>query len=87
VDIRYSDKAVKQLKRLINGNRSSALAIVTTIEAYGENPAGNFDVKLLRGKHGDFKRLRVGRYRIIFDEENNVMTIYEIKHRKEAYYD
>ncbi len=85
--IRYSDKATKQLKRILKGSRPSALDIIATIEAYGENPLGNFDVKLLKGNYGDFKRLRVGQYRIIFDEMNQVMTIFEIKHRQEAYHD
>ncbi len=76
--IRYSDKATKQLKRILKGSRPSASDIIATIEAYGENPTGNFDVKLLKGKYGDFKRLRVGQYRIIFDEMRQVMTIYEI---------
>ena len=76
--IRYSDKATKQLKRILKGSRPSALDIIATIEAYGENPLGNFDVKLLKGNYGDFKRLRVGQYRIIFDEMRQVMTIYEI---------
>lgn len=61
--------------------------IIATIEGYAENPTGNFDVKLLKGKYGSFKRLRVGQYRIIFDEEKQVMSIYEIKHRQEAYHD
>lgn len=87
MNIRYSDKATKQLKRIMKGSRPSALDIITSIEAYGENPTGNFDVKLLKGKYGNFKRLRVGHYRIIFDEENQMMTIYEIKHRQEAYHD
>jgi mRNA interferase RelE/StbE len=83
MNIRYSDKATKQLKRIMKGNRPSALDIITSIEAYSENPTGNFE----KGKYGDFKRLRVGHYRIIFDEANQIMTIYEIKHRQEAYHD
>lgn len=47
--------------------------------------SGVFDIKLLKGEFGDFKRLRVGDYRIIFDEENKVINVYNIKHRKEAY--
>jgi mRNA-degrading endonuclease RelE of RelBE toxin-antitoxin system len=71
----------------LKGSRPSAQEIIAAIEAYGENPAGKFDVKLLKGKYGDFKRLRVGHYRIIFDEASQVMTIYEIKHRQEAHHD
>jgi len=44
-------------------------------------------LKVLKGKYGEFKRLRVGKYRIIFDNDGNVMFIYEVKHRQEAYND
>ena len=87
MNIKYSEKAEKQLKKIFKGNRQAALVIMNTIEAYGNNPSGNFSVKLLRGKYGIFKRLRVGNYRIIFDDAGNVMVIYEIKHRQEAYHD
>lgn len=85
--IKYSEKAERQLKRIWKGNRKAASLITDGIEAYAINPTGNLDVKLLRGKYGDFKRLRIGNYRVIFDEEENVMLIYEIKHRQEAYHD
>jgi mRNA-degrading endonuclease RelE of RelBE toxin-antitoxin system len=39
----------------------------------------------LKGKHATFKRLRAGEFRVIFDTENRIMNIYQIKHRKEAY--
>jgi len=61
--------------------------ILTTIESYSKNPRGRFDAKVLKGDYGDFKRLRAGNYRILFDEEYNVMFIYEIKHRQEASHD
>ena len=48
---------------------------------------GKNDIKYLKGKFGDFKRLRIGSYRVIFDNENNIMFVYEIKQRKDAYND
>jgi mRNA-degrading endonuclease RelE of RelBE toxin-antitoxin system len=60
---------------------------MNTIEAYGKNPYGNFDIKVLRAKYGEFKRLRTDNYRVIFDDGCNVMLIYEIKHRQETYHD
>ena len=87
MDICYSEKAEKQLKRICKGDKKSAAMLVAAIEAYAADPDGNFDVKVLKGSYGDFKRLRVGRYRIIFDDEGNIMLIYEIKHRQEAYND
>lgn len=85
--IKYSEKAEKQLQRIWKGNRKTATLIMDGIEAYAINPSGNLDVKLLTGKYGDFKRLRIGNYRVIFDEEGDVMLIYEVKHRQEAYHD
>lgn len=61
--------------------------ILETIEKYADDPNGNFDIKQLKGNYGDFKRLRVGNYRIIFDDDDNVLSIYEIKHRQGVYDD
>jgi addiction module RelE/StbE family toxin len=85
MEIKYSERAVKQFKQIHKGDKKSVKLIVETIEAYGQNPVGSFDIKVLKGKYGEFKRLRVGKYRIIFDDDGNVMFIYEVKHRQEAY--
>ncbi|HPI89920.1 MAG TPA: hypothetical protein PK859_11490 [Spirochaetota bacterium] len=61
--------------------------IIQGIEKYSENPDENHDIKLLKGRYGSFKRLRLGNYRVIFDDNNRVMHIYEIKHRQGAYND
>jgi mRNA interferase RelE/StbE len=87
MDIKYSETAFKQLKKISKGDKKSAALIVRAIEAYGENPRGKFDVKILKGDYGNFQRLRAGNYRIIFDDDGNVMFIYEIKHRQGAYND
>jgi len=87
LEIKYSEKAVKQIKQIMKGDRKSAIALIGSIEEYAKNPSGNFDVKTLKGKYAEFKRLRVGKYRIIFDDDGKVMVIYEVKHRQEAYYD
>mgnify|MGYP001612460347 CR=1 FL=1 len=85
MEIRYSEKSSKQIARIKKGDRKSAMMIIEAIEAYAENPSGNFDVKVLKGKYEDLKRLRVGNYRIIFEDDGNTMSIYEVKHRQEAY--
>jgi len=87
MEIQYSEKAVKQIKKIHKGDNKSAGMILKTIEAYAKNPAGRFDIKVLKGKYGNFKRLRAGAYRIIFEEIEKVILIYEIKHRQEAYHD
>ncbi len=83
--IQYSDKAVKQITKISRGDKKSAALILTKIEDYANNPQGNFDIKILRGKFEDLLRLRVGNYRIIFEVVEDAMYIYEVKHRKEAY--
>ncbi len=87
MEIKYSEKAVRQLKRIAKGDKKSAAMILRAIEKYRNNPQGNFDIKVLKGKYGNFKRLRAGNYRIIFDDDGNMMFIYEVKHRQEAYHD
>ena len=87
MEIQYSEKAVKQLKQIAKGDKRTASRILTVMENYARDPKGNFDVKVLKGKYAVFKRLRVGDYRVIFDEDENVMFIYEVKHRQEAYHD
>ncbi|HLA51469.1 MAG TPA: type II toxin-antitoxin system RelE/ParE family toxin [Thermodesulfobacteriota bacterium] len=85
MEIRYSEKSSKQIARIKKGDRKSAVMIIEAIETYAENPSGNFDIKVLKGKYEDLKRLRVGNYRIIFEDDGNIMSIYEVKHRQEAY--
>ena len=85
MEILYSQKAEKQLKKIHKSDKESAVRIVKAIESYAENPGGNFDVKILKGKMAAFKRLRVGNYRVIFDEEGHILHIYQIKHRQESY--
>ena len=87
MEIKYSEKADRQLKRIAKGDKKSAAMILNAIEKYSKNPQGKFDVKVLKGKYGSFKRLRIGNYRIIFDDDGNIMLIYEVRHRQEAYHD
>ena len=85
MEILYSEKAAKYLRKLVKTNKKLAQRIIAEIEAYAEKPGGHFDVKVLKGKFGSFKCLRVGDYRIIFDEEPQIIHVYDIQHRREAY--
>lgn len=87
MEIRYSGKAVKQFERINKGDKKSAKMILKTVETFAKNPVGNFDIKDLKGRYGNLKRLRTGNYRIIFEDNGKTMSIYEIKHRQEAYHD
>lgn len=85
--IQYSEVAVKQLKKIKKGDPKSASSILQSIENYAKEPGSVQNIKILKGKLRSFKRLRSGNYRVIFDEDNRIMYIYYIKHRKEAYDD
>lgn len=87
MEILYSVKAEKQLKNIAKGDKKSAQMIIMGIENYSNNPTKHSDVKILKGRFGIFKRLRIGNYRVIFDDQNRIMYIYEIKHRQGAYND
>jgi len=85
--IQYSLKAAKQLRKIFKADRQSAEMIISAIEKYAESPLNRSDVKILKGQFEDLKRLRVGNYRVIFDENLIIINVYEIKHRQEAYHD
>ena len=85
--ILYSEKSMKQLEKICKGDRKNADSIIRAIESYSLNPSGNSDIKVLRGKFGDFKRLRIGSYRVIFEDDGCIMRVLEVKHRQGAYHD
>jgi mRNA interferase RelE/StbE len=89
MDIRYSEKAEKQIKKIDKGDKKNAAMIISAIESFAAHKGKQKDlpVKTLKGKYGSFKRLRVGNYRIIFENDDIIMLIYEVKHRQEAYHD
>jgi mRNA interferase RelE/StbE len=77
-NIKYEKACLKYLKKL---DRNTQLRIIKSIN---QLPSG--DVKKLQGKAEDY-RLRVGKYRIIFnkDEKDLVINIIEIASRGEVY--
>jgi mRNA-degrading endonuclease RelE of RelBE toxin-antitoxin system len=87
LEILYSQKAAKQLRKIRQGSKKNAIMIIESIEQYAANPQGKYNIKILKGKLGEFKRLRAGNYRIIFNEEGKIMFIYEVKHRQGVYND
>jgi len=56
--------------------------IFSKIEALSDDLQG--DVKKLTNFTPEY-RLRVGDYRVLFETENDKVTIYRIRHRKEIY--
>lgn len=87
MEIKYSENAVKQLKKISMSNPKDADRIILGIEKYAMSPFEKHNVKSLKGKYGEFKRLRIGNFRVIFDNDGNIIFVYNIKHRKDAYND
>ena len=69
MEIKYSEKAVKQMHSIAKSDKISAVMILEKIERYSMNPDQFPGIKKLKGKYATFKRLRAGNYRIIFDDE------------------
>ncbi len=72
-------KAIKDLK---NVPKPEAKKIVDKIQDLEGGLAG--DIKKLTNFSPEY-RLRVGKYRVLFEIEDQEIVIYRVKHRKEAY--
>ena len=72
-------KAVKDLKKL---PKPDAAKIVAQIQSLENGLIG--DIKKLTNFTPEY-RLRIGKYRALFEVEENRVVIYRIRHRKEAY--
>ena len=80
-NIQYDQKAVKQLKKL---DKSIASNILDCIEHYANEPIPTKTKKLKTPFDGAY-RLRCGDYRVVFYQEDNLMLISKIAHRKQVY--
>ena len=80
-NIEYDPKAVKQFQKL---DKSIASNILDCIEQYSINPI-NTKTKKLKIPFDGAYRLRCGDYRVIFYQEEKLMLISKIAHRKQIY--
>lgn len=80
-NIEYDSKALKQLKKL---DKSIAELILDGIEEFASNPILT-KIKKLKTSFDGAYRLRIGDYRIVFYQENDLMLISKIAHRKDVY--
>ena len=80
-NIQYDPKAIKQLQEL---NKQIASQILDDIEDYFKNPIITKTKKLKTPFEGAY-RLRLGDYRVIFYEEDELILISKIAHRKDVY--
>jgi mRNA interferase RelE/StbE len=79
--IGYSKAAIRALRRM---PRNVADLIRSKIEAYAEDPVSQaHNVKALKGREGI--RLRVGDWRVIMDDQGNVLAVLDIGPRGSVY--
>ena len=72
--ISYTKAAIRTLRRM---PMNTASVIRIKIEAYAADPASQANnVKALKGRQGI--RLRVGDWRVIMDDQGNVLAVLEI---------
>jgi mRNA interferase RelE/StbE len=64
-------------------DQSNALQILRAIDAYAR--CGEGPTKALSGKFAGLLRLRVGNYRVLFDETAEAVTIHRIGDRRDVY--
>lgn len=80
-NIEYDPKAIKQLQKI---DKSIASKILDGIEEFASNPVLT-KIKKLKTPFDGAYRLRIGNYRVVFYQENDLMLISRIAHRKEVY--
>ena len=79
--ISYTKSAIRVLRRM---PANTAKLIRTKIEAYATDPASQANnVKALKGREG--MRLRAGDWRVIMDDQGNVLAVLEIGPRGGIY--
>ena len=80
MNIKVQESAKKDLKKI---DKSEAIKILKAIEKLRKYP-NTPNIKKLTNFHPPF-RFRVGNYRVLFDIEDDVIIVFNIKHRSKAY--
>lgn len=78
--IEIADKAKKQMAKLL---RIVGLAVIAKIDSLAENQP-NLQIKKLQ-KRANMYRVRVGNYRIVYENINQKIKILVVQHRKDVY--
>jgi mRNA interferase RelE/StbE len=78
--IRFAPNVPAEIRAI---EQQTALQILTSLHRYAETGVGR--VKPLSGEFDGLLRLRVGNYRVLFDETEDTITIHRVRDRKETY--
>lgn len=72
----FSNDAEKTLLKL---DKVVAKRIFNALELLSINPFESPNTKKMKGKEGEYYRLRVGNYRIIYEIKNELLIIYIVR--------
>ena len=78
--VKIDDKAIKDLSKVHKVEVSKIFLKIEELEKFPHVP----NIKKLTNFEPPY-RLRVGNYRVLFDIEDNTITVYRVRHRKECY--
>ena len=73
-------KALKDLAKIDKSQVKKIFSKIEALENFPEVP----NLKKLTNFEPPY-RLRVGNYRVLFDVEDDILTVYRVRHRKESY--
>jgi mRNA interferase RelE/StbE len=78
--IRFVPNATVEVRAI---DQPTAMQILSALHRYAEMGEGR--VKPLSGEFAGLLRLRVGDYRVLFDETEDTITVHRVRDRKDAY--
>lgn len=79
-EVEWRPVAGQHIRRM---DRQAAGRVIEAIGRFANSGSG--DVKALQGRFAGGYRLRAGDYRILFVLDQNVISIFAVRHRSEAY--
>ena len=78
--IRFQPNVPEEVRAI---DQPTALRILEAVHLYAQSGQGR--IKRLSGEFQGLLRLRVGQYRVLFDETEETITIHRVAHRRQAY--
>ena len=80
----FADRALKSLRKI---QKSDSTRIVSALEELAQNPDSKANVKKLTNHPDTIFRLRVGNYRVLYDQNDSIriIAVIDIGHRKDIY--
>ncbi len=79
-EIRFRPNVQAEIRAI---EQKAALNILQAIHRYAQTGAGR--VKSLSGEFEGLLRLRVGNYRVFFDETKDAILVHRVRDRRESY--